>query len=94
MADFIEFNAYVDDIGLEDFIAMGQDWGGPVGMGVATERAARVRGVVLGNTWFWPPDRQLVTVASKLLSSQPLKRLILDTNQFVPRLCSSGQLAS
>ena len=33
---------------------MGQDWGGPISMAVGTERADRVRGVVLGNTWFWP----------------------------------------
>jgi haloalkane dehalogenase len=32
----------------------GQDWGGPISMAVDVARAGRVRGVVLGNSWFWP----------------------------------------
>ncbi len=44
----------VDHLELEQYLSMGQDWGGPISMAVGTERAERVRGVVLGNTWFWP----------------------------------------
>lgn len=44
----------VDELALDDYLFMGQDWGGPIGTKVAVERADRVRGVILGNTWFWP----------------------------------------
>jgi haloalkane dehalogenase len=44
----------VDHLALDQFIVMGQDWGGPIGTAVASERADRVSGLVLGNTWFWP----------------------------------------
>ena len=46
-----------DRLQLDGFITMGQDWGGPISMAVGTARAERVRGVVLGNTWFWPADQ-------------------------------------
>ena len=42
----------VDHLELDQYLTMGQDWGGPISMAVATDRADRVRGVVLGNTWF------------------------------------------
>jgi len=39
--------------------------GGPISTSVAVERAERVRGVVLGNTWFWPAD----TLTTKMFST-------------------------
>ena len=44
---------------LDGFIMMGHDWGGPIGMAVATVRAERVRGVILGDTWLWPADLRM-----------------------------------
>ena len=46
----------VDHLGLDDFMVVGQDWGGPIGMTVALERAERVSGMVFANTWYWPAD--------------------------------------
>jgi haloalkane dehalogenase len=75
----------VDGLDLEGFVLMGQDWGGPIGTAVATERADRVRGVVLGNTWFWPADWRF-TMFSRIMSSGPVQRRILERNLFVERL--------
>jgi haloalkane dehalogenase len=80
---------FVDHLGLGGFIVMGQDWGGPIGTAVATERADRVAGVVLGNTWFWPADRRFRTF-SAIMSSRPLQRRILDRNFFVERIMPSA----
>lgn len=80
----------VDHLGLDGVIVMGQDWGGPIGMSVATERAERVRGVVLGNTWFWPSDDLIFKVFSTLASTPLIQRLILDHNQFVERFIPIG----
>ncbi len=60
----------VDHLNLDGFIVVGQDWGGPIGMTVATERASRVAGTVFANTWYWPATGSLVT-------------LILHRNSFV-----------
>ena len=80
----------VDHLDLDGYLTMGQDWGGPVGMAVATERAARLRGVVLGNTWFWPADELRIKMFSKLMSSRPMQHAILRNNFFVEQMIPRG----
>lgn len=72
----------VDALGLQDFIVVGQDWGGPIGMTVALERASRVSGMVFANTWYWPARGGLNTF-SVVMSSPPFQWLILQRNWFV-----------
>lgn len=72
----------VDHLRLDGFIMMGQDWGGPVGMAVAAARAERVRGVVLGDTWFWPADLRM-TAFSRVMSAPWMRRQLLERNIFV-----------
>jgi haloalkane dehalogenase len=81
---------FVDHLGLDGFLTMGQDWGGPISMAVATQRADRVRGVVLGNTWFWPAADLPTKLFSKVMGSGPMQRAILDRNFFVNRLIPAG----
>jgi haloalkane dehalogenase len=47
--------ALVDALGLDRFILVGQDWGGPIGLRVLADRPARAAGIVLGNTVIGPP---------------------------------------
>ena len=72
----------VDHLDLEGFIVVGQDWGGPIGMTIALERANRVAGMVFANTWYWPAQGSLNTF-SVVMSSPPLQWLILQRNSFV-----------
>jgi hypothetical protein len=43
----------VDALDLRDYVLVGQDWGGPIGLGAAGRAPERVAGLVLGNTWAW-----------------------------------------
>jgi pimeloyl-ACP methyl ester carboxylesterase len=45
---------FVDHLGLRDVTLVMQDWGGPIGLGLAGRRPELIRRVVLGNTWAWP----------------------------------------
>jgi haloalkane dehalogenase len=81
---------FVDHLALDGYLTMGQDWGGPISMAVAVERADRVRGVVLGNTWFWPTDVLSTKIFSRVMSSPPLQYAILHRNFFVERLIPAG----
>ncbi len=72
----------VDHLRLDGFTVLGQDWGGPIGMTVAMERADRVSGMVFANTWYWPAEGPL-TVFSLVMSSPPFQWLILQRNFFV-----------
>ncbi|AOW94235.1 haloalkane dehalogenase [Rhodococcus sp. WMMA185] len=95
----IEEHAYVvgtlvDHLGLDGFVSFGQDWGGPISMAVDTARADRVRGVVLGNTWFWPAGSPTMKLFSRVMSSAPMQRAILNNNFFVERLVPVGTARS
>ena len=81
---------FVDHLGLDGYLSMGQDWGGPISTAVAVERADRVRGIVLGNTWFWPADTLPMKTFSKVMSSPPMQYAILRRNFFVERLIPAG----
>jgi haloalkane dehalogenase len=78
-----------DHLELDGFIPMGHDWGGPIGMAVATDRAERVRGVILADTWFWPADRRMAAFC--WVASTPwARRQILEKNVFVERVVPLG----
>ncbi len=44
---------FVDKLGLRDVTLILQDWGGPVGLGLAVRRPELVKRLVLGNTFAW-----------------------------------------
>lgn len=75
----------IDYLQLDDFVLMGQDWGGPIGLGAASPRADRVKGIVLGNTAFWPIEPLTNRAFSVIMSSRPLQRRILEQNLLVER---------
>jgi pimeloyl-ACP methyl ester carboxylesterase len=77
---------FVDHLALEGFVVMGQDWGGPIGMAVCADRADRVRGLVLGNTWFWSAESLSMRAFSRIMSTGPVQQMILERNLFVERL--------
>jgi haloalkane dehalogenase len=81
---------FVDHLGLDDYLTMGQDWGGPISMAVDVERADRVRGVILGNTWFWRTDELTPKIFSLVMSSPPMQWAILQRNYFVEHLIPLG----
>jgi haloalkane dehalogenase len=84
----------VDHLDLDGYLTMGQDWGGPISMAVGTARAERVRGVVLGNTWFWPAADLSTKMFSKVMGSPPMQWAILRRNFFVEKLIPAGTATS
>jgi haloalkane dehalogenase len=47
---------FFDALKISNATLMVQDWGGPIGLGVAGRRPELVRSLVIGNTWAWPKD--------------------------------------
>jgi len=64
----------VEKLGLEDFILVMQDWGGPIGLAVAEQFPERVRGMVIGNTWAWPLKGELRMEAFSWIMGGPIGR--------------------
>jgi haloalkane dehalogenase len=72
---------------LRDFIVVGQDWGGPVGLGAAVQVPERVHGIVLGSTFAWRASGMTRFIAH-LLRSGLAQRWMLDSEGFIPRVFS------
>jgi haloalkane dehalogenase len=53
-------------------VLVGQDWGGPIGLRAMCDRAARLRGLVLGNTAVGPPAKNFRATAFHRLSQAPV----------------------
>ncbi|MEQ8842328.1 MAG: alpha/beta fold hydrolase [Acidimicrobiales bacterium] len=73
----------VSHLDLSDMVIMGQDWGGPIGMDLASRDPHRVRGLVMGNTWFWPADERIPRIFSRMMGLAPVQWLIRTRNIFV-----------
>lgn len=94
--------AFVRELDLTSYTPMVQDWGGPIGMSVATRDPDRVRALVIGNTWAWPMSGAFVRAFSWTLGG-PLGHLLVRradvfTRVFVPgghrrRKLSAGEMA-
>ncbi len=60
------------ELDLKGFIAVGQDWGGPIVTGAAQKLADRVGGLVLANTSVLPPARPFRSKAFHRFSHAPV----------------------
>jgi haloalkane dehalogenase len=47
---------FFDALKLSNVTLMVQDWGGPIGLGMAGRRPELVKSLVIGNTWAWSRD--------------------------------------
>ncbi len=81
--------ALIDHLKLEKFILMIQDWGGPIGIDIATRYPDKIAGLVIGNTWSWRPDG-LLTTFSKIMGGPLGKYLILKHNLFAGYLMKNA----
>ena len=81
------FAALVDHLDLHDMTLFLTDWGGPIGLDFARRRPARVKRIVISNTWCWPvADDFHFKSFSFLMSSWFAQYLIKHHNVFVRRL--------
>lgn len=47
-------SGFVEALDLRGFTLVVQDWGGPIGLGLAGRHPQRVAALIIGNTWAWP----------------------------------------
>ncbi len=56
----------------EDFIFVGQDWGGPIGLLASINHSSKIKGMVLMNTSVFPPKPNFKPTAFHKFSHRPL----------------------
>lgn len=82
---FLEEFAFA--LGVDCFTGVFHDLGGPVGIGFAARHPERVNGLVLINTFAWPPHLKSLRAMLRLMSSRPVRALNTTTN-LIPRMTS------
>ena len=80
---------------LDKFIIVGQDWGGPISMSIATSRPDKILGCVISSTWAWKTNWNGKTF-SALMGSGIGQHLILKRNFFATTIIATmlGKTAS
>jgi haloalkane dehalogenase len=79
---------FVDHLGLTRLTLVMHDLGGPVGLGLEARRPDLVEGLVLVNTFAWPPHTRSLRMMMRVMSSTPVRGLNVSTN-FLFRAASS-----
>jgi pimeloyl-ACP methyl ester carboxylesterase len=64
--------ALIDRLDLRGITFVGQDWGGPIGLGALAARPDRVHGLVLANTVFAPPREGFKATAFHRFARMPV----------------------
>jgi haloalkane dehalogenase len=84
---------FVERLGLTDLTMMVQDWGGPIGLGLAGRRPELVRRLIIGNTFAWPlaGDWRIRTFSG--VFGGPIGRTLTWAFNFVPRYFFARGLA-
>ena len=78
---------FVDTIGLEGYTPVLHDLGGAVGLGLAARRPEQVDGLVLVNTFAWPPHVASLKAMFWVMTSPPVRGFNVATN-LIPRMTS------
>ncbi len=81
---------FVRRLDLGEITMMAQDWGGPIGFGVAVRQPERFARFVIGNTWAWPKTDLGTQIFSRLLGGPIGNQLIHRRNIFVERIIPTG----
>ena len=73
---------FIEALALDEIIAFVQDWGGPIGLGVAARDPDRYQALIVGNTFAWPAEKLSWKMMSAVLGG-PLGRLAIDRWNFL-----------
>lgn len=70
----------VDRLQIDKMILVMHDWGGPIGCWYATENVKRIRGLVIANSWLWPPEEIRLRAFGRIFASRPGSMAITHLN--------------
>ncbi|MFC7044128.1 alpha/beta fold hydrolase [Halobacteriaceae archaeon GCM10025711] len=77
------FEAFLDELDLEDVTLVVHDWGGPIGLSYAVRNPEAVRAVVVTNSFMWPvEDDRHFRLFSSLVGGPVGRALIRRRNAF------------
>ena len=84
---------FVDRLALTELTLMVQDWGGPVGLGLAGRRPELLRRLIIGNSFAWPLNSEFRVRMFSALMGGPIGRTLNRRLMLVPRVFFARGLA-
>ena len=81
--------SFCDHLSLGELTLIAHDLGGGVGLGFAARRPELVSGMVMSNSFGWPPHVGALRVMLKTMGSRPLTGFDVATN-LIPKMSSGG----
>ncbi len=72
----IVLEEFVDQLKLHNITLVMQDWGGPIGLGLAGRRPELVRQMILGSTWAWKTDTNVPRGIFSKIAGGPIGEFI------------------
>ena len=76
------FAALLDELELQDVTLFLTDWGGPIGLDFARRHPARVKRLVIANTWCWPVRRDPHFWFFSRMMASPLGQYLIKRRNF------------
>ncbi len=76
---------FIRRLELKDLVLVVQDWGGPIGLHYAVGHRENLRGLVMMNTWAWPPDVRK-RLFSLIMGGRPLGYWLQTRRNFFARV--------
>lgn len=77
--------AFVQARELEDLVVLGQDWGGPIALGVSVQMPESIRGIVLGSTFAWRASG-ITRCIGHVLRLGAIQRWMVNGDRFIERM--------
>lgn len=87
--DSLLLESFAERLGLSDVTLVLHDLGGGVGVGLAARRPELIKGMVMVNSFAWPPDTRSFRAMLRIMTSRPVTALNVGTN-LVPRLSTTS----
>lgn len=75
----------LDTLNLTDITLVVQDWGGPIGLSYAINNPARIKRLVIMNTWLWPVNDDWYYRAFSGFMGGPMGRFLIRRFNFFAR---------
>ena len=81
--------AFVDALALDRYVLVAHDLGGPIALAMALRRPASTAGLVLTQTFGWPPESAALKGMLRLMGSAPMRELATLT-RLIPLLTGTS----
>jgi haloalkane dehalogenase len=80
------FEEFVDQLNVDNFTIVVNDWGGPIGLAYAIKYPEKINAIVIANTWMWPVNGDFHFEAFSKIMGGPIGKYLSGNYNFFARV--------